>query len=170
MSDKDTSNKEVKTDSPEEQVRTPRSVESREIDQRPMSWDSVGNLPAPDPQDGWVFRWIRTTLLGQTDNPNVSRRMREGWKPVRLEDHPELQIQMQDHNSEWAKKGHIEIGGQLLCKMAQERAVARDKHFSELSAAQVDSVDNTYFKDQDNRMATKQVFERKSRTTFGKDS
>jgi len=54
--------------------------------------------------------------------------------------------------------------------MAQERAIARDKHFSELSANQVDSVDNTYFKDQDNRMATKQVFERKSRTTFGKDS
>ena len=161
---------EVKTDSPEEQVRTPRSLDSREIDQRPMSWDAAGNLPEPDPQDGWVFRWIRTTLLGQTDNPNVSRRMREGWKPVRLEDHPELQIQMQDHNSEWAKKGHIEIGGQLLCKMAQERAIARDKHFSELSASQVDSVDNTYFKDQDNRMATKQVFERKSRTTFGKDS
>ena len=104
MSDKDTSNKEVKTDSPEEQVRTPRSLDSREIDQRPMSWDAAGNLPEPDPQDGWVFRWIRTTLLGQTDNPNVSRRMREGWKPVRLEDHPELQIQMQDHNSRMGKE------------------------------------------------------------------
>lgn len=91
---------EVKADSPEtndnEQVRTPRSVESREIDSRPMSWDSVGNLPEPDPQDGWVFRWVRTALLGQTDNPNVSRRMREGWQPVRLEDHPELQIHIMD--------------------------------------------------------------------------
>jgi hypothetical protein len=77
---------------------------------------------------------------------------------------------MQDHNSEWAKKGHIEIGGQLLCKMNKERAKARDEHFSKLASSQVDSVDNTYFKDQDNRMATKQVFERKSRTTFGKDS
>ena len=54
--------------------------------------------------------------------------------------------------------------------MPQERAKARDNHFSELASSQVDSVDNTYFKDQDNRMATKQVFERKSRTTFGKDS
>jgi|TARA_R100001530_G_scaffold133152_1_gene106252 hypothetical protein len=171
---------EVKADSPEteaemqennnEQVRTPRSVESREIDSRPMSWDNIGNLPEPDPQDGWVFRWVRTALLGQTDNPNVSRRMREGWQPVRLEDHPELQIHMMDHNSEWAKKGHVEIGGQLLCKMSKERAAARDKHFADLASSQVESVDNTYFKDQDNRMATKQVFERKSRTTFGKDS
>jgi hypothetical protein len=172
MSDKDTTNKteEANADSPEEQVRTPRSLESREIDQRPMSWDTSGNLPEPDPQEGWIFRWIRTALLGQTDNPNVSRRMREGWKPVRLEDHPELQIQMQDHNSEWATKGHIEIGGQLLCKMPEERAKARDEHFNGLAKSQVETVDNVYFKDQDNRMATKQVFERKSRTTFGKDS
>lgn len=172
MSDQDTTNKteEAKTDSPDTQVRTPRSIESREIDQRPMSWDTAGNLPEPDPQEGLVFRWIRTALLGQTDNPNVSRRMREGWKPVALEDHPELQIHMQDHNSEWAKKGHIEIGGQLLCKMSQERAAARTKHFADLAQSQTEAVDNVYFKDQDNRMATKQVFERKSKTTFGKDS
>jgi hypothetical protein len=54
--------------------------------------------------------------------------------------------------------------------MPKERAEARDKHFADLASSQVESVDNTYFKDQDNRMATKQVFERKSRTTFGKDS
>ena len=77
---------------------------------------------------------------------------------------------MMDHGSEWAKKGNIEIGGQLLCKMPAEKAKARDKHFEELAQSQLESVDNVYFKDQDNRMATKQVFERKSRTSFGKDS
>ena len=41
---------------------------------------------------------------------------------VSLEDHPELQIHMMDHNSEWAKKGNVEIGGQLLCKMPEEKA------------------------------------------------
>ena len=77
---------------------------------------------------------------------------------------------MMDHNSEWSKKGNVEIGGQLLCKMPEEKAKARDEYFSELAQSQMESVDNTYFKDQDSRMATKQVFERKSRTTFGKDS
>ena len=39
-----------------------------------------------------------------------------------------------------------------------------------LHSNQIEAVDNTFFKDQDSRMATKQVYERKSKTTFGKDS
>ena len=154
----------------ETQERTPRENESREATQHKQSWENSANLPTPDPQDGWTFRYIRTSLLGQSDNPNVSRRFREGWIPCRLEDHSELQIHMMDHNSTWATKGNIEIGGQLLCKMSADKAKARDEHFSKLAKSQLESVDNVYFKDQDNRMATKQVFERKTRTTFGKDS
>ena len=150
--------------------RTPREIESREASQRIQSWENPSNLPNPEPQEGWVFRYIRTSLLGNADNPNVSRKLREGWQPCRLEDHPELQIHMMDHNSEWSVKGNVEIGGQLLCKMPLEKAKARDEYFSNLAESQMESVDNTYFKDQDSRMATKQVFERKSRTTFGKDS
>ena len=150
--------------------RTPREIESREASQRIQSWENPSNLPNPTPQEGWVFRYIRTSLLGNADNPNVSRKLREGWQPCRLEDHPELQIHMMDHNSEWSAKGNVEIGGQLLCKMPEEKAKARDEYFANLAESQMESVDNTYFKDQDSRMATKQVFERKSRTTFGKDS
>jgi hypothetical protein len=39
-----------------------------------------------------------------------------------------------------------------------------------MAQTQMESVDNVYFKDQDSRMATKQVFERKSKTTFGRES
>ena len=77
---------------------------------------------------------------------------------------------MMDYKSEWAEKGHIEVGGQLLCKMPAEKAKARDEHFRNMAQNQMESVDNVYFKDQDSRMATKQVFERKSKTTFGRDS
>jgi|TARA_R100000388_G_scaffold58307_2_gene43006 hypothetical protein len=153
-----------------EQVRSPREVQDREVEQRVESWENPSNLPNPTPQPGWVFRWIRTSLLGNSDNPNVSKKFREGWQPCRSEDHPELQIHMMDYKSEWADKGNVEIGGQLLCKMPKEKAEARDAHFRKLASNQIDSVDNVYFKDQDSRMATKQVFERKSRTTFGKDS
>jgi hypothetical protein len=153
-----------------EQVRSPREVQDREVEQRVESWENPSNLPNPTPQPGWVFRWIRTSLLGNADNPNVSKKFREGWQPCRSEDHPELQIHMMDYKSEWADKGNVEIGGQLLCKMPKEKAEARDAHFRKLASNQIDSVDNVYFKDQDSRMATKQVFERKSRTTFGKDS
>ena len=169
MSDKD--NKELETASEEKVAeRTPREIESREASQRIQSWENPSNLPAPTEQAGWVFRYIRTSLLGQSDNPNVSRKFREGWEPCRLEDHPELQIHMMDHNSEWSVKGNVEIGGQLLCKMPAEKAKARDEYFNNLAQSQLESVDNTYFKDQDSRMATKQVFERKTKTTFGNDS
>jgi len=170
--EKNTTNKveAVSADTPENQERTPRETESREATQHPQSWENSANLPTPDPQTGWVFRYIRTSLVGNSDNPNVSRRFREGWQPCRLEDHPELQIHMMDHGSEWATKGNVEIGGQLLCKMPADKAAAREKHFNELAKSQVESVDNVYYKDQDNRMATKQVFERKSKTSFGRDS
>jgi len=155
---------------PANQERTPRGSESREVEQRKQSWDNPSILPDPDPIDGWVFRYIRTSLLGEADNPNVSQKLREGWVPCKLEDHPELHIHMMDHNSQWAEKGNIEIGGQLLCKMPKEQAEARDEHFRKMAHTQMESVDNAYFKDQDSRMATKQVFERKTRTTFGSDS
>ena len=154
----------------EDQVRTPRGSEDREVTQHVESWENPSNLPSPIPQEGWVFRYIRTSLLGKSDNPNVSRKFREGWIPCRAEDHPELQIHMMDYKSEWADKGNIEIGGQLLCKMPAEKAKARDEHFRNMAQNQMESVDNVYFKDQDSRMATKQVFERKSKTTFGRDS
>ena len=54
--------------------------------------------------------------------------------------------------------------------MPSDKARARDEHFKSMAQTQMDSVDNVYFKDQDSRMATKQVFERKSKTTFGRDS
>ena len=159
----------VSTDTPENQERTPRGLESREAVQRKVSWENPSNLPNPELQEGVVFRWIRTAILGETDNPNVSRRLREGWEPCKLEDHPELQIHMMDYNSEWAKKGHVEIGGQLLCRMPKEIAEAREAHFNNEAQTQMEAVDNVYLKENDPRMP-KQVFERKSRTTFGKDS
>lgn len=161
---------ETSDKNPANQERNPRGVDSREATQRIQSWDNPSNLPSPTEEAGWVFRYIRTSLLGNTDNPNVSKKFREGWLPCRLEDHPELQIHMMDHNSEWAKKGNVEIGGQLLCKMPKDQAKARDEHFQNIAHTQMESVDNAYFKDQDSRMPTKQVFERKTRTTFGSDS
>ena len=155
---------------PATQERDPRGIDSREAEQRVQSWDNPSNLPSPNPQAGWVFRYIRTALLGKADNPNVSRKFREGWNACRLEDHPELQIHMMDHDSEWAKKGNVEIGGQLLCKMPKQQAEARDEHFKNIALTQLESVDNAFFKDQDSRMATKEVFERKTRTSFGSDS
>ncbi len=71
----------------------------------------------------------------------MSRKFREGWIPAKAEDHPEVQV-MIDNKSEWADKGHIEIGGQLLCKMPAEKAKATDQHFRNMAQNQMESVDN----------------------------
>ena len=149
--------------------RSPRALDSRDTAQRIASWENPSSLPDPEPRDGWEHRYIRTHILGEPDNTNVSRRFRDGWEPCKLEDYPELENQMMDHNSEWAKKGNIEFGGQLLCKMPTELVEARNKYFSDMAKTQMESVDNVFLKENDSRMP-KQVFERKSRTTFGKDS
>ena len=37
------------------QERSPRGLDSREATQRKMNWENESNLPAPQPQEGWVF-------------------------------------------------------------------------------------------------------------------
>ena len=144
----------------ERSVRIERQAESRPND----SWMPQSSLPVPEPKDGWVFRWIRTSSLGRTDNTNVSRQFREGWEPVKAEDHPELKI-MSDHNSQF--KGNVEVGGLLLCKAPEEKMKARQRHFQEVSDRQIDGVDRSYLRENDPRMPLLNP-ERSTRTTFGR--
>ena len=48
----------VSADTPKNQERSPRGLDSREATQRKRNWENEGNLPDPTPQEGWVFRWI----------------------------------------------------------------------------------------------------------------
>jgi len=146
--------------------RTPRSQETRVEDVRPQddSWVPSSILPVPDPQDGWVFRWIRTSIMGQSDNPNVSKKFRDGWIPVKVEDHPELKT-LSDINSQF--KGNIEQGGLLLCKAPKEKMDARNAHYQEIAKQQMESVDSNYMRENDPRMPLLRP-EKSTRTTFGK--
>ena len=145
--------------------RTNRSHNTREDDVREDdSWVPSSVLPTPDPQDGWIFRWIRTSTLGQSDNTNVSRKFREGWTPVTREDHPELKIPS-DINSQF--EGNVEQGGLLLCKAPAEKMQARTKHFEDVAQRQMESVDSNYMRENDPRMPLLRP-EKSTRTTFGK--
>ena len=144
----------------ERSVRIERQNETRPDD----SWMPQSSLPVPEPKDGWVFRWIRTSSLGRSDNTNVSRQFREGWEPVRAEDHPELKI-MSDLNSQF--KGNVEVGGLLLCKAPLEKMKKREKHFQEVSERQIEGVDRNYLRQNDPRMPLLEP-ERSTRSTFGR--
>jgi len=145
--------------------RTKRDAESREVEQRPSdSWIPASVLPNPAPQEGWVFRWVRTSTLGHADNTNVSQKFREGWVPVKAEDHPELEV-MSDIDSRF--KGNIEIGGLLLCKAPEAKVKQRQEYFERMAASQMESVDNNFLKQNDPRMPVLNP-ERSTRTTFGR--
>jgi len=143
--------------------RLDREVENRESTQRTKTWTPPQTLPAPTPQPGWVFRYIRTSIMGTADPSNTSAKLREGWEPVKAEDHPEL-MHMSDPNSRF--KGNIEIGGLLLCKAPEELMKQRDNYYAQQAKAQLQSVDNNFMRLNDERMPL--FSEKKTTVSFGK--
>jgi len=138
-------------------TRTPRDIETRATTTRAV-YVPPSTLPVPTPQPGYSFRWIATAILGQADPSNVSKKMREGWEPVRAEDHPELQLQANTN-------GNVELGGLMLCKMPTERVDARNEYFEKHTQAQMDSVDNSFLRNNDPRMPM--FSEKRSSTSRG---
>jgi len=144
--------------------RTPRESESRDLDLRTDDrWVPPSFLPTPNPQEGWVFRWVRTSSLGHADNTNVSSKFRQGWTPVKASDHPEITV-MSDVNSRFPE--NIEIGGLLLCKAPAEEVEKRRRYYEDMAQNQMDAVDRNYLRDQDSRMPM--FKDRKTRTSFGR--
>jgi len=144
--------------------RTPRENQTREKTERKKSWTRPSALPTPEPRDGLHFRWIRTSMLGASDNPNVSRRFREGYVPVKAADHPEMQL-LSDVDSRFPD--NIEVGGLMLCAIDKDIAEDRSEQQLESSRQQMDAVDNNYMRQSDPRMPVLRS-ERSTRTSFGK--
>lgn len=138
--------------------RTPRDLVTREKTARAVYVPPTA-LPDPTPEPGWKYRWIATAVNGQSYAQNVAMRMREGWVPVKAEDHPELMLPSNE-------KGNVEVGGLMLCKQPAENVEARNEYYAKQAEAQEQSVDNTLMRQSDARMPL--FNERKSSTTFGK--
>ena len=142
-----------------------RDNETRETEDRVAQYRPPSNLPDPIPQDGYEFRWVRTSMLGEADNRNVSMRYREGWEPCLSEDHPELMI-TSDLNTDAALEGNIVIGGLMLCKCSSELMQARSEYYSHKSSEQANSVNQNFMRENDPRMPLLET-EHRSETTFG---
>ncbi len=142
--------------------RESRGSETREASARKSTWKPPSVLPDPTPEPGYHYRWIRARTMGESDNRNVSSRFREGYTPVRAEDHQNLQL-MSDKGSDFAD--NVEVGGLLLCKTAVENKEAREEYYGQKAATQMESVDNNFLKENDPRMPLLRP-ERSSRVSF----
>ena len=143
-----------------------RELETRETEMKPVAtWAPPELLPQPNERPGWVHRYVRTSTLGTVDPMNISSKRREGFEPVKAEDYPEL---MAHASIDGQFKGSIEIGGLVLCRAPAEFMEQRAAHFEKLANQQMDSVDNTYMRENDPRMPL--FKERSTKVTFGKGS
>ena len=144
-------------------TRLARELESRDTQERPKQWVRPEVLPQPNQEPGFTYRWVRVAMLGQQDPRNVSSKMREGWEPVLASEQPHLQM-LVDPNSRF--KENIEVAGLLLCKMPEEMVEQRREYFAKQNQSQIESVDNNFMRENDQRMPLFQ--EKRSTTSFGK--
>ena len=143
--------------------RKTRELEDRVLVERPKQWMPPELLPEPDKEPGYKYRWIRVSLLNNADPRNISKAMREGYEPVKIEEQPKFRLLI-DPNSRF--NGNIEIGGLLLCKTPEEFVEQRAKYYDDLTKQQTEAVDNNLMRQSDPRMPL--FKESKSSASFGK--
>jgi len=143
--------------------RSPRSAEGRESQTRRKPWSPPSLLDAPTPPEGYIYRWLRESMVGQEDKANMSKRIREGWEPVKAEDHPEFESPMID---EGKHAGVIGVGGLVLAKMPKETVLERRAYYARLANEQMEAVDNNLMRESNPIMPISNP-SRTSKVTFG---
>jgi len=144
--------------------RSPRSADSRDEKSRPKPWQPPSILDAPTPPDGYVYRWLRESMAGVEDKANMSKRMREGWEPVRADAHPEFEAPVVD---EGRHAGVIGVGGLILAKIPIETVEQRRAYYRQMSSDQMEAVDSDLMRDNDPRMPISKP-NRQTKITFGR--
>tara|TARA_X000001388_G_scaffold64824_1_gene51121 strand:+ start:7394 stop:7855 length:462 start_codon:yes stop_codon:yes gene_type:complete len=146
------------------QNRTPRDIEKREQEVRNEDWTPPNVLPDPLPQDGFTFKWVRTSTRGTDDPMNYSKKLREGWTPVPINEAPEMEHLVLDPSPRF--EGKVEVGGLLLCRMPTGRAEQRNSYYTNQSKDAMRSVDQSLMRESNPRMPINNP-DRKSRVSFG---
>jgi len=144
--------------------RAPRSADSREKSSRKKPWQPPSLLDAPTPPPGYVYRWLRESMVGVEDKANMSKRIREGWEPVRAEEHPDFQAPTID---EGRHAGVIGVGGLLLAKMPVETVEERRAYYRKMSSDQMEAVDSNLMRESNSIMPIDKP-NRQTKITFGK--
>jgi len=142
--------------------RLNRELQTREKTTRKKGWTRPTVLPDPTPEDGYTYHWVRISTNGQSDATNVSAKLREGWEPVRAQDHPEI---FTDAVADARFKDNVIVGGLMLCKAPEELVEERTEFYQNQADSQIRSVDNNLMRENDPRMP---IFNnRKTKVTFG---
>jgi hypothetical protein len=145
--------------------RNSRSAETRASQTRRTPWSPPSMLDAPEAPPGYQFRWIREATRGIDDKSNMSKRIREGYEPVRAEDYPDFEAPTIDSGS---NTGVIGVGGLILAKVPVETAAERNAYFKDQADSAMQGVDQNFMRESDARMPIKDSdIQRSSKVAFG---
>jgi hypothetical protein len=142
--------------------RTPRTADTREKETRRKPWAPPSVLDAPAAPEGYKHRWIRASIRGEEDKGNVFNRLRQGYEPVRAEEHPEYQAPTIEDGKH---AGVIGNGGLILTRVPVETAQERTDYYGNRTREQMTAVDQDLMKEQHPSMPINQS--RQSRVSFG---
>ena len=124
-------------------TRQSRESESHANTTRRQPWRPVRKLETPTPPEGYEYRWIRESMLGQEDRSNVSKRLREGWELVRGTDLPtEFVLPTME---EGRHAGIVYNDGLLLAKIPVETKNERNAYYEGQTAKKREALDNNMF-------------------------
>jgi len=155
------------TENEETLTRQSRESENHAKQSRRTPWKPVRKLETPEAPEGYSYRWIRESMLGQEDRGNVSRRLREGYELVRGTDLPqEFELPTMDSGRH---AGIVYNEGLLLAKIPTETRDERNAHYADKNRLAKEALDNNMFNEagRDSKYV-KYDSDRKSNVTFGK--
>ena len=150
-------------------VRTSRSADTREKDNRPKIWKMPSALEIPEEaaeqakSQGITYRWVRESVLGQDDKTNVSKRFREGFVPVKPAELPGFHDLPTVDDGRHA--GVIGVGGLILCKIDKDIADQRNDYFEQQTQNQMTAVENDLMREENPAMPISSKMS--SKVTFG---
>jgi hypothetical protein len=143
--------------------RSPRTANTRENTSRRKPWTPPSTLEAPQAPAGYKYRWLRESLLGTDDKTNMSKRIREGWEPVRSEDHPDFHAPTIEGGR---NDGVIGVGGLILAKIPEETAEERNAYYRGMAENQMEALDSNLMRQSNDVMPIEKP-NRQTRVSFG---
>ena len=153
--------------------RASRAQEQRIADpiheEYPQSWDddSLLNTDHIPPREGYVQRWVRTTINGVEDQKNVQKKYNKGWRPRLLDTVPEGQFVM---NIDFQGLRVIGIHGMILMELPKALHNRQKQRVQDDIDLQMQAVDATLSDVHDKRsgLTAPEFLERKQRSSTGK--
>lgn len=110
-------------------------------------------MPTFGDEDQYAYRWIRVMVRGEADYQNITRRMREGWTFVQMDDVPAEfrtpQGPASPVHTQTQIEGCMRQGDLVLAKIPRSKALAYKKYVEGKAAEMYNAFDRRVIRDEE---------------------